>query len=89
MQARADVAGLITWDVSAGPRSIGRTSIGGHPERNLQKEPPGGVDPGPADHVRAGAIHQDVPFDKTMTAAVDGEIKDLAHWLEPDLALPG
>jgi uncharacterized protein len=31
------------------------------------------------------AIHQDVPFDKAMTAAVDHEIKDLAHWLELDL----
>ncbi|MGQ0838578.1 DNA glycosylase AlkZ-like family protein [Actinokineospora sp.] len=28
------------------------------------------------------AIHQDVPFTKTMTAAIDHEIKDLAHWLE-------
>jgi uncharacterized protein len=35
------------------------------------------------------AIHQDVVFDRTMTAAVDGEIKDLAHWLELDLSLPG
>jgi uncharacterized protein YcaQ len=35
-----------------------------------------------------GAIHQDVPFDPSMTAAVDGEIKDLAHWLELDLTLP-
>jgi uncharacterized protein len=24
-----------------------------------------------------------------MAAAVDGEIRDLAHWLELDLALPG
>lgn len=36
-----------------------------------------------ADHdagvLRVDAIHQDVAFDKTMTAAVDGEIKDLAH----------
>jgi hypothetical protein len=31
----------------------------------------------------------DVPFDRTMTAAVDGEIKDLAHWLELDLTRPG
>jgi uncharacterized protein YcaQ len=31
------------------------------------------------------AIHQDVPFDKATTAAVDHEIKDLAHWLELDL----
>jgi hypothetical protein len=28
---------------------------------------------------------QDAPFDKTMTAAVESEIKDLAHWLELDL----
>jgi uncharacterized protein YcaQ len=34
------------------------------------------------------AIHQDVPFDRTMTAAVDGEIKDLARWLGLDLTLP-
>jgi uncharacterized protein len=39
--------------------------------------------------LRVEAIHQDVPFGKTMTAAVDGEIKDLAHWLELDLTLPG
>ena len=38
--------------------------------------------------LRVDAIHQDVPLDRTMTAAVDGEIKDLAHWLELDLTLP-
>jgi uncharacterized protein YcaQ len=38
---------------------------------------------------RVDAIHQDVAFTKTMTAAVDREIKDLAHWLELDLTLPG
>jgi len=38
---------------------------------------------------RVNAIHQDVAFDKIMTAAVDREIKDLAHWLELDLTLPG
>jgi uncharacterized protein YcaQ len=37
--------------------------------------------------LRVDAIHQDVTFDKTMTAAIDHEIKDLAHWLEPDLTL--
>ena len=31
----------------------------------------------------------DVPLDRTMTAAVDGEIKDLAHWLELNLTRPG
>ena len=39
--------------------------------------------------LRVDALHQDVPFDRTMTAAVDGESKDLAHWLELDLSLPG
>ena len=38
--------------------------------------------------LRVHAIHHDVPFGKTMTAAVDGEIKDLAHWLELDLTPP-
>ena len=38
--------------------------------------------------LRVNAVHQDVPFDRAMTAAVDGEIKDLAHWLELDLTLP-
>ena len=37
--------------------------------------------------LRVDAIHQDVPFDRTMSAAMDGEIKDLAHWLELDLHL--
>jgi uncharacterized protein YcaQ len=31
--------------------------------------------------LQVNAVHQDVTFDKTMTAAVDHEIKDLAHWL--------
>jgi uncharacterized protein YcaQ len=35
--------------------------------------------------LRVDAIHQDVPFTKTMTAAVGREIKDLAHWLDLDL----
>ena len=38
---------------------------------------------------RVNAIHQDVTFSKTMTAAVDHEIKDLAHWLQLDLIRPG
>jgi hypothetical protein len=38
--------------------------------------------------LRVDAIHQDVPFDRTVTAAVDREVKDLAHWLELDLTLP-
>jgi uncharacterized protein len=39
--------------------------------------------------LRVDAIHQDVPFDKTTTAAVDREIRDLARWLKLDLTLPG
>jgi hypothetical protein len=39
--------------------------------------------------LRVDAIHQDVPFDKTMTAAVEAEIKDLARWLQLDLNLAG
>jgi uncharacterized protein YcaQ len=35
--------------------------------------------------LRVDAIHQDVPFDTAMSAAVDDEIKDLAHWLGLDL----
>jgi uncharacterized protein len=35
------------------------------------------------------AIHQDIRFTADMTAAIDDEIKDLAHWLELDLTLPG
>jgi len=38
--------------------------------------------------LRVAAIHQDVEFSKAMTADVDREIKDLARWLELDLALP-
>jgi uncharacterized protein YcaQ len=34
---------------------------------------------------RVNAIHQDVGFDQTMSAAVAREIKDLAHWLGLDL----
>jgi uncharacterized protein len=37
---------------------------------------------------RVDAVHQDVPFSAAVTAAVDQEIKDLAHWLGLDLLLP-
>jgi uncharacterized protein YcaQ len=37
--------------------------------------------------LRVTAVHQDVAFDTTMTAAVDGEIEDLAAWLGLDLAV--
>jgi hypothetical protein len=33
--------------------------------------------------------HLDVPFGKTMTAAVDGHIRDLARWLGLDLGPAG
>ena len=38
--------------------------------------------------LRVHAIHQDVPFTKAMTAAIGGQIKDLADWLKLDLSLP-
>jgi uncharacterized protein YcaQ len=38
--------------------------------------------------LRVNAIHQDVPFDQAVAATVDGEIGDLARWLELDLARP-
>jgi uncharacterized protein YcaQ len=44
-----------------------------------------------ADHksgvLRVDAIHQDVPFTKVMTQAVDDEIDDLARWLDLELVL--
>ncbi|HEY6278079.1 MAG TPA: crosslink repair DNA glycosylase YcaQ family protein [Streptosporangiaceae bacterium] len=39
--------------------------------------------------LRVSAVHQDVPFSAAMTAAVDREIKDLAHWLGLGLLPPG
>ena len=36
--------------------------------------------------LRISAVHQDVPFTKAMSAAIDDEIWDLAHWLDLDLA---
>ena len=35
--------------------------------------------------LEVAAVHQDVPFAKTMAAAVDREIKDLARWLDVEL----
>ena len=35
-----------------------------------------------AGQLRIAAIHQDVPFDAAVTAAVQDEITDLGHWLE-------
>ena len=37
--------------------------------------------------LRVAAVHQDVPFTKAMTAAVDREIQDLARWLDVELEL--
>ena len=46
-----------------------------------------------ADHqegeLRVAAVHRDVPFSTAMTAAVDGEIRDLARWLDLELVRPG
>ncbi len=35
------------------------------------------------------AVHEDAAFNRSVTAAVYREIKDLARWLELDLSLPG
>lgn len=37
--------------------------------------------------LRVNTVHQDVEFTKTMTTAISREIKDLARWLELDLAM--
>jgi uncharacterized protein len=34
------------------------------------------------------AVHRDIPFSKAMTAAVDGEVGDLARWLDLELIQP-
>jgi uncharacterized protein len=39
--------------------------------------------------LRVDAIHEDEPFTKTVAGAVRRELKQLARWLELDLALPG
>ena len=38
--------------------------------------------------LRVAAVHEDEPFTKAMTAAVDREIRDLATWLDLELELP-
>jgi uncharacterized protein YcaQ len=38
--------------------------------------------------LRVDAIHQDVPFDRALTAAVDRELRDLSRWLGLNLARP-
>ena len=39
--------------------------------------------------LRVDAIHEDEPFGKTTRASLHRELKDLARWLELDLAMPG
>ena len=38
--------------------------------------------------LRVAAVHQDVPFTKAMTEAVEREITDLARWLDLELVRP-
>jgi uncharacterized protein YcaQ len=38
--------------------------------------------------LRVDAIHQDLPFDRPMTAAIHGELEDLARWVDLELSLP-
>lgn len=47
-------------------------------------EPVGKLD-ATAGVLRVDAVHQDVPFSKTMTVAIDDQIRDLARWLRLDL----
>ncbi|MEU3497614.1 IS5 family transposase [Kitasatospora cineracea] len=51
LQAEADAKGLITWDVSV-DSTIARAHqhAAGARKKDLQKEPPGGIDTEPADH---------------------------------------
>jgi uncharacterized protein YcaQ len=39
--------------------------------------------------LRVHALHEDVPFTTAMTADIGQESKELAEWLQLDLALPG
>jgi hypothetical protein len=55
-----------------------RRPAGGHAGRGGGPEGLLGVD----------AIHQDIPFGKTTSAAVREEIRDLARWRELDVKLP-
>jgi uncharacterized protein len=76
---RVDPA-LLGQPFSGGGAAVARRPAGGEARRHRR----------PRHRVlRVDAVHQDVPFDQAMTAAVDGEVKDLAHWLELDLKLPG
>jgi uncharacterized protein len=43
---------------------------------------------GPEGLLGVDAIHQDIPFGKTTSAAVGEEIRDLARWRELDVILP-
>lgn len=38
--------------------------------------------------LRVDAIHEDLPFNKTIAGAINREIQDLARWLELELVLP-
>jgi uncharacterized protein YcaQ len=42
----------------------------------------------PAGVLPVHAVHEDVPFTKTVTAAGTGEVSDGARWLDLDLTLP-
>jgi uncharacterized protein len=59
---------------------------------DLVRRPAGGKLDAAADRkgglLRVDAIHQDVLFGKTASAAVREEIRGLARWLELDVKLP-
>ena len=75
-----------SWRCTSRRPSAGGVLRAAHPlrrpagrEARRHRRPQGGCAP---DH----AIHQDVPFTKTMSTAIDDDGQDMAHWLELELA---
>lgn len=65
--------GYFALPILYGDRLVGKVDATAHRNRGV---------------LQVDALHQDVPFNKTMAAAVHRELADLACWLELDLALP-
>ena len=72
-------AGARMWGYYALPILYGDRLVGKLDARADRKE----------GELRVAAVHQDVPFTRAMTAAVDREIADLARWLDLEVVLPG
>jgi uncharacterized protein YcaQ len=71
-------AGARMWGYYALPILYGDRLVGKLDARADRKE----------GELRVAAVHQDVPFTRAMTAAVDREIADLARWLDLEVVLP-